>query len=61
MQIRHFRRFRQNDPFLAGTQTRSTKNTVCAGPNLVLEEDKRATTNVQNGLAVFFLFSKKKP
>ena len=24
---------------------------------LFLEEDKRATTNVQNGLVVFFLFS----
>ena len=34
MQIRHFRRFRQNGPFLAGDKTRFTKNTVCATPNL---------------------------
>ena len=27
--------------------------------NICLEEDKRATTNVQNGLVFFFLLSKK--
>ena len=30
MQIRDFRRFRQNGPFWQGTKTRFTKNTVCA-------------------------------
>ena len=32
MQTRHFRRFRQNGPFLAGDKARFTKNTVCATP-----------------------------
>ena len=32
MQIHHFRRFRQNGPFLARDKTRFTKNTVCATP-----------------------------
>ena len=30
-------------------------------PTPFLEEDKRATTNVQNGLVFFLLFSSKKP
>ena len=45
-----------------GPVKRSTTIAVKHGPNCSesLEEDKRATTNVQNGLVFLFLFSFKK-
>ena len=42
MQVRDFRRFRQNGPFQQGKETRFTKNTVCATP---IKEFSRAFLN----------------
>ena len=46
MQIRHFRRFRRNGPFLEATKTRFTKHRVCASPTT----ERRIFKGVWQGL-----------